>query len=110
DAPPPGRSGRSYLRPVDPRQHPTRPAAAVPGGPARPSPADQPAAMGAALPPAGPMDDLTANRILPGRPEENHPWPHPTPSSAAAGPAMNDTQLTRRCLPPPGAAGGAGTG
>ena len=48
------------VRPVDPRRRRTRRAAAVHGCAARPGPGDQPAPLGAALPSAGPVEDLTA--------------------------------------------------
>ena len=60
DAPPPGHQRRGYLRPVDPRRQCTRRAAAVPGCTARSGPSDQPPPVGAALPPAGPVEGLTA--------------------------------------------------
>lgn len=84
DAPPPGRQGRGYLRPVDSRRRCTRRAAAVPGRAARPGPGDQPAPLGAALPPAGPVESLTAPcSARPPQPGDSSPAAEPTSSNGA---------------------------
>ena len=82
---------------VDPRRRCTRRPTAVPGRAARPGPGDQPTPLGAALPPAGPVESLTAaaarntgsgrrlRLVPPGHQQANREGSPIMPVSAAAG-------------------------